>query len=91
MICLFVKAVSSIATRRPIIVTMRAAIFMVVGIVMTGVFKGRRFEVRTRPAKMLPQASRLIGLMTKGLFSLIGERGRNRGDRMVTKKITRKL
>lgn len=28
---------------------------------------------------MLPQASRLMGLMTAGLFSLIGESGENRG------------
>lgn len=40
---------------------------------------------------MLPQASRLIGLITAGLFSLIGERGLNRGWPIVTKKTTRRL
>lgn len=34
---------------------------------------------------MLPHASREIGLMTWGLFSLIGERGRYRGCPMETK------
>lgn len=38
----------------------------------------------TNPAMMLPQASRLIGLITRGLFSLIGERAKNRGVPIVT-------
>lgn len=40
-----------------------------------GVFMGTMLEVIRRPAMMLPQASRLIGLITAGLFSLIGENG----------------
>lgn len=58
---------------------------------MTGVFKGVSEEVRMRPAIMLPQASRLRGLMIKGLFSLMGEREGNRGWPIVTKKTTRRL
>lgn len=91
MTCLLVIAVSSIATRSPTIVTMRAASLRVVGIVIIGVFEGRKLDVIISPATMLPQASRLIGLITSGLFSLIGDSGRNRGDPMVTKYTTRKL
>lgn len=77
--CLVVSDASSRAKRRPIIVTMRAASLREGGIVITGVFKGIMFEVINRPATMLPQASRLIGLITVGVFSLIGESGLNRG------------
>lgn len=84
-ICLLVRLASSMAVNRPMIVTKRAAIFRVVGIVMTGVFAGRRFWVMISPAVMLPQASRLRGLITNGLFSLIGHRGENRGAPMITK------
>lgn len=79
------------ATSKPIIVTARAANFSAIGIVMTWVFTGKKFNVIMDPAIMLPQASRLMGLITNGLFSLIGEKGRNRGDPIVTKKTTRKL
>lgn len=40
---------------------------------------------------MLPQARRLMGLITAGLFSLIGDKGLNRGCPMDTKKTTRRL
>lgn len=89
--CLLVMAVSSIATRSPIIVTIRAAILRAVGIVMMGVFEGKKLDVIISPAIILPQASRLIGLITRGLFSLMGDKGVNRGDPMVTKNTTRKL
>lgn len=46
------------------IVTRRAASLSTGGMVMIGVFKGRILEVRIRPATMLPQANRLIGLIT---------------------------
>jgi len=91
LICLLVIAVSSMATKSPAIVTMRAASFRVVGIVMIGVFEGRKLEVIISPAIILPQASRLMGLITSGLFSLMGDSGKNRGDPMVTKNTTRKL
>lgn len=89
--CFDVIDASSIATRRPVIVTAKAASLRAKGIVMIGVFEGRKLAVMIRPAMMLPQASRLMGLITAGSFSLIGDRGRNRGVPMVTKKITRKL
>lgn len=89
--CLLVSMASSMATSRPTIVTARAASFRRGGMDMTGVFRGVIFEVISSPAMILPHASRLSGLITAGLFSLMGERGLNRGWPMGTKKITRKL
>lgn len=89
--CLFVKEASSRAKRRPRIVTVRAASFRSGCIVMIGVFRGVILEVMRRPAMMLPQARRLMGLITAGLFSLIGESVLNRGYPMDTKKTTRRL
>lgn len=79
------------ANSRPIVVTMRAVSFRLTGMVMVGVFEAKKFDVMIRPAIMLPQASRLIGLITAGLFSLMGDKGLNRGVPIVTKKTTRKL
>jgi len=79
------------AVKSPMAVTIRALSFNVGCIVMIGVFIGRKFDVIIRPAIMLPQASRLIGFKTAGLFSLIGESGRNRGCPIEAKKIIRKL
>lgn len=70
---------SSNAVRRPRIVTISALSFRVGCIVMMGVLRGRMLDVIRRPAIILPQASRLIGLITAGLFSLIGERAVKRG------------
>lgn len=89
--CLLVSDASSNAMRRPEIVTRRAANFKWVGMVITGVLVGRKFEVIRSPAMMLPQASRLIGLITDGLFSLIGAVAVKRGCPMETKKMTRRL
>jgi len=89
--CLLVKDASSRAVSRPIRVTARAVSFSKGGMDITGVFKGIMLDVISRPAIMLPQASRLIGLMTAGLFSLIGDKALNRGWPMETKKIIRKL
>lgn len=89
--CLAVRAASSIAVKSPMIVTARAASLSKGGMVITGVFVGRVLEVRIRPATILPQANRLMGLMTAGSFSLMGERGRNRGVPIATKNTTRKL
>lgn len=89
--CLFVREASSRAVNSPIMVTSRAASFSSGGMVMMGVFKGRRLEVMRSPAMMLPQASRLMELMTAGLFSLMGERVVNRGCPIETKKTTRRL
>lgn len=88
---MLVSDANSSAVRRPRIVTIRAASFSRGGIDMIGVFKGVILEVIRRPAIMLPQASRLMGLITVGLFSLMGERALNRGWPMATKKTTRRL
>lgn len=85
MCCLLADEASWSAIKSPIIVTTRAASFKCGGIVITGVFSGTIFAVIKRPATMLPQANRLRGLMTAGLFSLIGERGANRGVPIETK------
>lgn len=91
MACLVVVDARSRATSRPVIVTKRAEILSTRGIERIGVFRGREYEVITRPARMLPQASRFRGLMTVGLFSLIGDRGVNRGCPMDTKNTSRRL
>lgn len=91
LICFDVAVASVRAIIKPVMVTISAASFKDVGIVMMGVFDGRKFEVRIRPAIMLPHARRPMGAMTALLFSLMGDRGRNRGEPMVTKKITRRL
>ena len=91
MNCLLVKDASSRAISRPRIETIRAASFRRGGIDMIGVFRGVMFEVIKRPARMLPHASRLMGLITVGLFSLIGERVLKRGWPIDTKKTTRRL
>lgn len=77
--CLLVIDASSRAVSRPKMVTIRALSFRAGCMVMMGVFKGIMLEVIIRPAIILPQASRLMGLITAGLFSLMGEKGRNRG------------
>lgn len=89
--CLVVKEASSSAARSPAIVTVSAASFSRGGIDITGVFRGVILEVIRRPATILPQARRLIGLTTVGKFSLIGESALNRGCPIVTKKTIRRL
>lgn len=76
---------SSRAVISPRIVTIRAASLRVKGMVIMGVLRGVMDEVIISPAIILPQASRLIGLITAELFSLIGEREENRGWPMETK------
>lgn len=77
--CLLVKDASSKAMSRPVIVTASAASFSERGIDMMGVLLGKKLEVINNPATILPQARRLIGLITEGLFSLMGENALNRG------------
>lgn len=89
--CLLVIVASSRAIIRPRTETARAANFSSEGIVSTGVLVRFVFSIIKRPPKMLPQAKRIRGRITAGLFSLIGERGRNRGVPMETKKMTRRL
>lgn len=83
--CLLVKEASSRAMRSPKSVTARAASLRRGGIVRMGVLIGRRFEVINNPVKILPQASRLMGLIRAESFSLIGARGRHRGCPKETK------
>lgn len=83
--CLLVRDASSRAKMSPVIVTARAAILSKGGIVIIGVLSGRMLEVMSSPATMLPHARRLIGLITAGLFSLMGDSGLNRGCPMETK------
>jgi len=89
--CLVVRFASSIAVMRPRIVTRRAASLSRGGIDIIGVFKGVILEVIKRPATMLPQAKRLIGLITAELFSLIGEKARKRGRPPATNSASRRL
>lgn len=91
LICFVVREASSRAVRSPASVTARAASFSGRGMDIMGVFIGRVLVVISRPAIMLPQASRLMGLITAGSFSLIGERVLNRGWPMDTKNRTRRL
>lgn len=63
---------SSRAKIAPKIVAMIAAVFVSMGMVMGGVFEGRVYDVMSRPARMLPRARRVIGLMIVGLFSFMG-------------------
>lgn len=83
--CLLVNCASSRAIKSPAKVTRRAASLRTGGIVIVGVLGRTMLEVIRRPARMLPQARRLIGFRTAALFSLIGERALNRGCPMVTK------
>lgn len=89
--CLLVRDAISRAEKSPRAVTARAASFRLAGMVITGVLRGKMLEVIRRPAMMLPQASRLMGLITAGLFSLMGERGLKRGWPMETRKTIRRL
>lgn len=77
--CFDVLRAISRAVISPITVTIRAAILAYRGIVIIGFFIGVMFDVMIRPAIMLPQANRLIGLITDLLFSLIGDKELNRG------------
>lgn len=89
--CLLASEASCRAVNRPRIETVNAASFRRGGMDITGVFRGRMFEVISKPAMMLPQARRLIGLITAELFSLIGDNELNRGCPIETKKTTRRL
>lgn len=91
LICLEVIVASASAITKPVIVTTSAANFREGVIVIVGVFDGKKFMVIMSPAMMLPQASRPIGAIIAGLFSLMGDRGKNRGEPIVTKKMTRRL
>lgn len=66
LICLVVKVARARAIIRPIMVTASAAILSDRGIVMVGVFEGRKLEVIINPAIMLPHARRSMDAITAG-------------------------
>ena len=82
--CLAARAANSRAKNRPIRVTRSADSLRRGCMVITGDLAGKTLSVRRRPATMLPHASRLRGLMTWGLFSLMGEKEFTRGLPMTT-------
>ena len=83
--CLLVRWASSRAIKRPRIVTSRAASLRIGGMVIMGVLGSVMFEVISRPAIIVPHASRLTEADIAGSFSLMGERELNRGWPMETK------
>lgn len=64
---------NSRAVISPIKVTIRAASLRTGVIVITGDLLGIILEVIINPARILPQANRLMGLIRAESFSLIGE------------------
>lgn len=82
---------SSRARIMPSNVTMIAASFVEGGMVIGGVFEGRMKDVMRKPARMLPKARRVIGLVIRGLFSLIGEIEGRRLYPVWTRMVRRKL
>lgn len=71
-VMVWVAVESSRARMIPMAVIMMAVVFVISGIVIGGVFVGRIRDEISRPAAMLPNASRIIGRMARGVFSLIG-------------------
>lgn len=63
---LLVIEFSSIAIRRPRVVTIKAENLEIGGIVSGTIDVGGMLVVRIKPAKMLPMARRVIGLMRFG-------------------------
>lgn len=76
---LLVKLFRSNAITNPAMVTIRAVVFMYQGIVITCVVVGGMLYEMKNPARMLPSANRLIGLIISGLVSFMiivaGKRG----------------
>lgn len=70
---------SSRAKIKPVRVISRAVSFKYVGMVICGVVIGGKFSEIKNPAKILPISRRLIGLIKRGLFSLIEVKELNRG------------
>lgn len=76
---LLVRLFRSSAITNPAMVTTKAVIFMYQGMVITCRAVGGMLYEMKNPAKMLPSANRLMGLISNGLFSLMviaaGKRG----------------
>lgn len=66
LVCLEAEVAKARAIIKPEIVITSAVNFRGRGIVIVGVFSGRKFEVRIRPAIILPQARRPIDAITVG-------------------------
>lgn len=82
---------SSRARIIPRAVMMIAAVFVMSGMVIGGVFVGRMRDEISRPAMMLPKASRMIGKIAEGVFSLIGEVAMVRLYPVWTNRVMRRL
>lgn len=80
-----VRLFSSRASRKPRIEISRAVVFKYHGIVRIWMLVGGILYEIKNPARMLPNARRLIGLIRFGSFSLIEINGGNRGFVMTTK------
>lgn len=76
---------------KPRIVIIRAVSFRCRGIVIKGVVIGGMLLERMNPAKILPINRRLIGLINKGLVSLMLMRGGKRGCSSRVREIMRVL
>lgn len=76
---LLVRLFRSNAIANPATVTVSAMVFRYHGMVITWIVVGGMLYVMKNPARMLPSASRLIGLTSSGLFSFMmiieGKRG----------------
>ena len=84
------RVASSRAIRVPKVARTRADVLRAGGIVRVGVFSGRSVVEMTKPAMMLPHARRLMGAITAGLDSLMGDNGRARGWSVNTRITKRK-
>lgn len=82
---------SSRARAIPKIVTMIAAVLVIVGMVMGGVLAGGMNDVISIPTVMLPRASRVRGPVIRGLFSFIGVIGGVRVCPACTSRVIRML
>lgn len=75
----------------PARVTNRAVVLRYVGIVIWGTVEGKILLEIINPAKILPIRRRMMGLISRELFSLIVIRDENRGFPSRAKKIMREL
>lgn len=82
---LLVKLFRSSAIANPAMVTISAVVFRYHGIVITWMVVGGMLYEMKKPARMLPSASRLIGLVSNGSFSLMVIVGGKRGLDIRTK------
>lgn len=87
----WVACESSRARMSPRAVTMMAAVFVRVGMVIGGVFVGRIREEISSPAMILPRARRVMGRMAEGVFSSIGVIGGVRVYPVWTRMVMRRL